>query len=200
MGNSFQARVVTSAQRLASLMFQLQLTGYMFKNAEYRMAISKSAQKQLDSADNNVRGKVKVNEIEVDADSYVSELRTEIKKLKEELMASPDKDLLSYIRSMPPTEMRELTNVSENVLTAMKGLVNAVMTGISTDISPDTSIEQIGEAIAQLCMWQLVSGYNLRELEIREEMKVKLKLGSSSSASGDSYDNNDDDFTPGLQS
>merc|ERR1712176_1561391 len=99
----------------------------------------------------------------------------------------------------------------------MKGLVNAVMAGISTtttttqdnynktsssynDITPNTILEQSGEAIAQLCMWQLVSGYNLRELEIREEMKVKLKLGSSSSASDDSYDNNDDDFTPGLQS
>jgi len=42
---NFKSRVVTLAERLASLIFQLQLTGYMFKNAEYRMAISNSIRK-----------------------------------------------------------------------------------------------------------------------------------------------------------
>merc|ERR1712157_126138 len=107
-------------------------------------------------------------------------------------------------RSLPPKEMHELTHVSQDILTAMKGLVHAVMAGISTTTTTNnnTILEQSGEAIAQLCMWQLVSGYNLRELEIREQMKGNLKLGSYSSPSAsdaDSYDNNDDDFTPGLQ-
>ena len=87
--------------------------------------------------------------------------------------------------------MKQLTNVSQDVLIAIKGLVNAVMAGIVTDendvtnklITPNTILEQSGEAIAQLCMWQLVSGYNLRELEIREEMKDSLKLAAASNNS-----------------
>merc|ERR1711982_175634 len=94
-----------------------------------------------------------------------------------------------------------------------KGLVNAVMAGISTttttttnnNITPDTILEQSGEAIAQLCMWQLVSGFNLRELEIREQMKASLKLpvgtgvGATATSNQTYVDNDDnDDFTPGL--
>lgn len=245
---NFKARVVTSAERLASLMFQLQLTGYMFKNAEYRMAISK----QIDSSyllpaadidlpgelyddvtygrndDGNdvingqIKGKLNVkyakHEIDVDAESYVSELKSEIKRLREEMLAhqkiKQDQDLLSYVRSLPPTEMNQLTNVSQDVITAMKGLVNAVMAGIANDdkqddddkqIAPDTILEQSGEAIAQLCMWQLVSGFNLRELEIREQMKASLKLPvgtgvGATATSNQTYDDNNDnhDFTPGL--
>ena len=216
---NFKSRVVTSAERLASLMFQLQLTGYMFKNAEYRMAISNSIKKQsllLPSSDNDndddnynlngkIKGKVTINKVlEVDADSYVSELRSEIKRLREEMLAhekiKQDEDLLSYIRSLPTNEMKQLTNVSQDVLAAMKGLVNAVMAGIVTDennvnvnvtdkqITPNTILEQSGEAIAQLCMWQLVSGYNLRELEIREEMKDSLKLAAAAASNNSTFD------------
>ena len=38
-----------------------------------------------------------------------------------------DQDLLSYIRSLPPTEMKQLTNVSQDVLTAMKGFVAKIL-------------------------------------------------------------------------
>lgn len=34
---AFDTTTVTTGERLASLMFQLQMTGYMFKNAEYRL-------------------------------------------------------------------------------------------------------------------------------------------------------------------
>ena len=67
----------------------------------------------------------------------------------------------------------------------MKGLVNAVMSGIGEgQITANTVTEQSGEAMAQLCMWQLVVGYNLRELEVREEMKKQLLNGSSPGADG----------------
>ena len=47
-------------------------------------------------------------------------------------------------------------------------------------IGANTVTEQSGEAMAQLCMWQLAVGYNLRELEVREAMKNNLNkiLGS----------------------
>ena len=57
-------------------------------------------------------------------------------------------------------------------------IVNAVMSGIGEgQIGPNTVTEQSGEALAQLCMWQLVVGYNLRTLEVREEMKKSLAAG-----------------------
>ncbi|KAI2490296.1 DUF760-containing protein [Fragilaria crotonensis] len=113
----------------------------------------------------------------------MSELRTEVSQLgradtatkrKEEAIR---KDLLLFIRTLPEQQLRELTGtVSQDVLLAMKGLVNVVMAGIGEgEIAADTITEQSGEAMAQLCMWQLVVGYNLRELEVREEMKNSLR-------------------------
>ena len=125
-------------------------------------------------------------EMEVDAAAYMSELRSEVSKLRDELMTSRKeqdealrKDLLMYIRTLPQQELQSLTNtMSQDVLVAMKGLVNAVMAGIGEgQISPDTVTEQSGEAMAQLCMWQLVIGYNLRTLEVREEMRKSLAGG-----------------------
>jgi hypothetical protein len=124
--------------------------------------------------------------MEVDAAAYMSELRSEVAKLRDELIVSRKekeeilrKDLLMYIRTLPQQELQSLTNtMSKDVLVAMKGLVNAVMSGIGEgQIGPDTVTEQSGEAMAQLCMWQLVIGYNLRTLEVREEMRKTLTGG-----------------------
>jgi hypothetical protein len=226
---AFDTTTVMSGQRLASLMFQLQMTGYLFKNADYRLSLSEtllntgSDQLLISGEDvdegkpktlkGKIRGKLRlrfgslfnrpggkrddtdsvVDEeegIEVDADAYVSELRQEVEQLRSELMVSRKekeetlrKDLLLYIRTLPEKELRDLTNtMSQDVLVAMKGLVNAVITGIGEgQIGPDTVTEQSGEAMAQLCMWQLAIGYNLRTLEVREEMKRSLAAGPSGS-------------------
>jgi len=96
---------------------------------------------------------------------------------KEEKEEALRKDLLLYIRTLPAQELRSLTNtMSQDVLVCMKGLVQAVLGGIGDgQIGPDTVTEQSGEAMAQLCMWQLAVGYNLRELEVREDMKKSLQ-------------------------
>jgi hypothetical protein len=39
---ALDAAVVTTNSKLANLMFQMQMTGYMYKNAEYRMSFTKS--------------------------------------------------------------------------------------------------------------------------------------------------------------
>lgn len=227
---AFETTTYASGAKLASLMFQLEMTGYMFKNAEYRLALSRefgsgsgtnlllggtsSSDEDDDEDVKEVRGKLKVNyeksstltEMEVDASAFTSELRTEVQRLKQELKSirttkedSITKDLLTYIRTLPPQELSKLTNtMSDDVLEAMKGLVNAVMIGVESDdgesVDPSTVMEQSSEAMAQLCMWQLVVGYNLRELEVREEMKAGL-LGASTPEDHD----DDDDFTPGLE-
>lgn len=235
---AFDTTTITTGQRLASLMFQLQMTGYLFKNAEYRLSLSQSLESisdmpaigssnqlklpgvDADDDDDNIvdplkgkiKGKIKIRygveevddsdsnqtesapmELEVDAAAYMSELRTEVSQLRDELTLRRKekeeairKDLLLYIRTLPEQQLRSLTGtVSQDVLLAMKGLVNVVMAGIGEgQIAADTVTEQSGEAMAQLCMWQLVVGYNLRELEVREEMKNSL-FGSFSSLASD---------------
>jgi hypothetical protein len=238
---AFETTSVITGQRLASLMFQLQMTGYMFKNAEYRLSMSQSlgmpnavssnlllggAQEEFPDKEDDplvsgkIKGKLKIRygkkkdkdifteesgtsgesstalddssseenkgddkEIEVDAAAYMSELRGEVARLRDELTETKEskdealrKDLLLYIRTLPAQELKSLTNtMSQEVLVCMKGLVQAVLAGIGDGkIGPDTVTEQSGEAMAQLCMWQLAVGYNLRELEVREEMKQNL--------------------------
>jgi hypothetical protein len=279
---AFETKTVTTGERLASLMFQLQMTGYMFKNAEYRLTMANAlglkanesfntqkvlALKGVDVEEEDdvynpdkttLKGKIKVKypglpsligmssstdeakedrdaeeetldpltsgyEVEVDANAYMSELRMEVKKLRDDLEARRNakeeelrKDLLAYIRTLPEQQLRELTStVSPDVLSAMKGLVNNVMEGLvesGTDeegkgspidrgepgkpaISPRTVLEQSGEAVAQLCMWQLVVGYNLRELEVREEIKSQMAKGRPADIddTGIILDDDDDD-------
>jgi hypothetical protein len=254
---AFDTTTITTGQRLASLMFQLQMTGYLFKNAEYRLSLSQSlgsaapvlgrsgaiaALPSLDGDDEEgvdplkgkVKGKLKIRydredskdkngaseksdsdessagppiEMEVDAAAYMSELRTEVSKLRDELTVrrkekeeAINKDLLLYIRTLPEQQLRSLTNtISQDVLLSMKGLVNVVMAGIGEgEISADTVTEQSGEAMAQLCMWQLVVGYNLRELEVREEMKNSMLDSNTTSAAGVPADGGADLSEPGA--
>lgn len=113
--------------------------------------------------------------------------------------------------------------MSPEVLEAMKGLVTAVLAGIGEDeegdgagdpsggnggenvnrIDPDTVTEQSGEALAQLCMWQLVVGFNLRELEVREEFRASMTNMLAEGGGGGDGDNKASDgdgvqFGPGA--
>lgn len=251
---AFETKTIATGERLASLMFQLQMTGYMFKNAEYRCSLSQSLEssnklmlngesspgskawldgKRIDgkikvrygaSAGTNPKSSADVDsespspaplgmEVEVDAEAYMAELRGQVSRLREELDATKQakeeeirKDLLAYIRTLPKQELRELTGtMSPEVLDAMKGLVTAVLAGIGGNaedganelgemagmddgnkIGPNTVTEQSGEALAQLCMWQLVVGFNLRELEVREEFRASMNnmIGSTRNSGG----------------
>jgi hypothetical protein len=277
----FDTRAVATGEKLANLMFQLQMTGYMFKNAEYRLGLSQSlgggassshvgGGRMLpggneegggndDDADAMRRGKlvdgsrIKVRyggvagggdddddvgggskdddgpssfaassgiEVEVDARAYMSELRREVRRLRDELEATKlareeetRKDLLGYIRSLPKGELQRLTGtMSPEVLEAMKGLVSAVLSGIGEEeeggggeeeeeegggdvegkmIGPDTVTEQSGEALAQLCMWQLVVGYNLRELEVREEFRASMMMADDDGSANEKFGGDD---------
>jgi len=87
--------------------------------------------------------------------------------------------MLAYIRALPEQQMRSLTGtITPDILDAMKQLVDTVLGGIGDgEIGPSTVTEQSSGAMAQLCMWQLVVGYNLRELEVREEMEQRMEPG-----------------------
>jgi len=108
----------------------------------------------------------------------VETLRTSLSKIEEAKAAQRQKDMLGYIRALPEEQMRGLSeSVSPDVLDAMKKLVSAVMKGMgASEVSAETLTSQSGAALSQLCMWQLVVGFNLRELEVRNELQARLQL------------------------
>mmetsp|Transcript_15383 Transcript_15383/g.19273 ORF Transcript_15383/g.19273 Transcript_15383/m.19273 type:complete len:521 (+) Transcript_15383:57-1619(+) len=206
-----ETTAITTGENLANLMFQLQMTGYMFRNAEYRLSVQRSLTGGLpyhmpksalllpgESLDDDgeeepemsnwpapkISGVIKLTmdngqEIEVDADAYMGELRSEVEKLQSELVrleqqrdSALEKDLLLYIKSLPEENLRSLTEtISPEVLEAMRIMVTSIMASMGTSQLGNTLTQQTGSAMAQICMWQLVAGYNLRELEQREQMK-----------------------------
>lgn len=72
--------------------------------------------------------------------------------------------------------------------------------GKGSGIGPNTVTEQSGEALARLCMWQLVVGYNLREMEVREKLRASMEDSSTTTLGDDGSDLNNDDimFGPGV--
>ncbi len=203
---AFDASVVTTQRALASLMFQLEMTGYMFRNAEYRLALQKTLLQanapELPSADaeaaSSVRPQLKGSitvtlpdgtDVEVDANAYVSELSKEVESLKAEMVSLRQQeeenklqDLLAYVQNLESEEMASLSSqVSAEVLDAMRQLVDTVIRGMGGDVAIKDGYDILTEVpsgtLAQLCMWQLVVGYNLREMEAREELNKQLSAG-----------------------
>lgn len=188
----FDTSVRTTTQNLASLMYSMQMTGYMFRNAEYRLGLQKCLGgtqnilgASLVEATPNVSGKIRVKfpdgvEREVDAAAYMAELKNEVGALKEELNRVKQEasnafggDLLAYIKSLSPEGVEELSSgVSEDVVTGMQELIQAAIGG--TAIGSEVLQESSGNAVRELLLWQMVTGYNLREMEAREQMNRLL--------------------------
>ncbi|CAM9239431.1 unnamed protein product, partial [Choristocarpus tenellus] len=224
--HAFETTAIATGDALANLMFQLQMTGYMFKNAEYRLSIQSSVEQALPggsylpvcqgeitresaigsgvgdfgvdgSKKPKISGKIRLTfdagqeterEMEVDADAYMSELRGQVEQLETQLLAIHQKeqeavenDLLLYIKSMPEVQLKGLTtNVSPEVLESMRLLVQTVLggSGNGEKILGETLTQQTGSAMGQLCMWQLVVGYSLREMEAREDLLKTFQKSS----------------------
>mmetsp|Transcript_7178 Transcript_7178/g.12078 ORF Transcript_7178/g.12078 Transcript_7178/m.12078 type:complete len:296 (-) Transcript_7178:442-1329(-) len=181
-----ESSITSTGQNIASLMFSMQMTGYMFRNAEYRRSLLES----LDANDRAtalpaVSGTVQVKlgegiKAEVDAASYMAELRNEVESLRAELVAAKEEkaasggELISYIQSLERQEAQQLTySISQEVLDAMGHLVGSILRDL--DISQGEQVTQAPTVkLRELLIWQLVSGYKLRELEARDELKDRF--------------------------
>lgn len=179
---------VTSDRNIASLMFSMQMTGYMFRNAEYRRSLSESL-----SADGErvqtaelppVSGTVSVEiaqgmKAEVDAAAYMAELRSEVEGLRAQLIRAKQEQegagvgMIQYVQSLAPEEAQKLTSeVSKEVLDAMGQLINSLLK--EADVPADAVMETSDLKMRELLVWQLVTGYKLRELEVKAELKDKF--------------------------
>eukprot|EP00746_Dinoflagellata_sp_MGD_P162895 gnl/MRDRNA2_/MRDRNA2_90640_c0_seq1.p1 gnl/MRDRNA2_/MRDRNA2_90640_c0~~gnl/MRDRNA2_/MRDRNA2_90640_c0_seq1.p1 ORF type:complete len:399 (+),score=76.72 gnl/MRDRNA2_/MRDRNA2_90640_c0_seq1:136-1332(+) len=202
---------IITTERCANLMLQMQLTGYLFKKAEYRLSLSESlSDVHMSSSESpqvmpRIEGKIKVgiggSKVEVDAEAYMTELRNEVQALRGELAEIQnkerevaEKDLLAYIGSVPDMDVEQVQkDMSPEVLNAVKTLVGMIVSSMShgpgalnmrRDLDPGSKLKYLmylltgGEKLirvssselSQVCFWQMVIGYRLREIEIRNQL------------------------------
>ena len=91
-------------------------------------------------------------------------------ELRQEKQEELRGNILTYIQALPEKDLASLTSdMSDEAMEAIQLLVDSLMNRLELDISSqDVVIQQPIAALAQLCMWQLVVGYKLRELEALE--------------------------------
>jgi len=199
-----QSDVTTSGKNLGSLMFSMQMTGYMFRNAEYRRSLTASLEGRDDAlllegdgegraqgqaaALPPISGKISVKiaegmEAEVDAAAYMSELRSEVETLRSEVLAAKQKEaeqngggaLIAYIQSLSPTDAQGLQNeINPEVMEAMGQLVSSLLIDMDIPYDAEVAITAPMDKLRELLITQLVSGYKLRELEARDALKGKF--------------------------
>lgn len=196
---ALDAALITTSSKLANLIYQMQMTGYMLKNGEYRMSLTRtlkglpklperSSLKAANvSVDPLMRGTKVIGEVtmktatgenvQVDASELmfalskeIESLRTELSLIRNERETELKMNLLTYIQALPERDMKRLTSdISDDVMDSMKMLVSALMERLGIDITgPEMVIQQSVNALSQLCMWQIVVGYKLREMEALE--------------------------------
>ncbi|KAB1203570.1 hypothetical protein CJ030_MR8G015393 [Morella rubra] len=125
----FAVTVTTVAENLAQLMYSVMMTGYMFKNAQYRLELQQSLeqvalpdlQEQKDAPDyapgtqKNVTGEViKWNNVSgperIDAKKYIELLEAEIEELNSQVgrkSADGQNELLEYLRTLEPQNLKD---------------------------------------------------------------------------------------------
>lgn len=94
-------------------------------------------------------------------------LRQELSTIRSERENELRNNLLTYIQAMPESEMVNLTtDMSQDVLQAIRLFVHTIMNKIgANNVGSEVIVQQGFGQLAHLCMWQMVVGYKLRELE-----------------------------------
>ena len=113
------------------------------------------------------------------AAAYMAELRSEVEGLRAQLISAKEEQegaglgMLQYVQSLTPEEAQKLTSeVGKEVLDAMGELINSLLK--EADVPADAVMETSDLKMRELLVWQLVTGYKLRELEVKAELKDKF--------------------------
>ncbi|MQM11729.1 hypothetical protein Taro_044637 [Colocasia esculenta] len=194
----FAVTVTTVAENLAQLMYSVMMTGYMFKNAEYRLELQQSLEQvalletkedtkgEADYApgtQKKVKGEVirwnKVSGSErIDADKYIELLEAEVEELKHQVArkaSNGHNDLLEYLKSLEPQNLKELTNTAgEDVVLAMNTFIKRLLAVSDPSQMKTAATETSAPELAKLLFWLMVVGYGLRNIEVRFDMERVL--------------------------
>ncbi len=184
----FTMSISSVTENLAQLMFSMMMTGYMFRNAQYRLELQKSV---LLSTRASLKGAVPRCSVELsegtpDAVEYVSELESEIEALRAEVERLTRKsndsyqrqnELLDYIKSMEPENLRDLTSdAGVDVLDAMNALIKRLLGTDDTCKLASTTSEVTNTELSRMVKWMMVVGYSLRSIEVKFEMERSLSF------------------------
>ena len=183
----FTMSISSVTENLAQLMFSMMMTGYMFRNAQYRLELQKSVLSTRASLKGAVpRGSIELSEGSPDAVEYVSELESEIEALRAEVehlrRKSNDSyqrqtELLDYIKSMEPENLRDLTSeAGVDVLDAMNALIKRLLGTDDTCKLASTTSEVTNTELSRMVKWMMVVGYSLRSIEVKFEMEKALSF------------------------
>jgi predicted RecB family endonuclease len=114
---------------------------------------------------------ISVEELTAALSKEINELRSELVQVHNQRESELKANLLTYIESLPETELTKLTaDVGEEIVLTIKMLVDALMEQLGVPSKDgEVVLQQSVAQVAQLCMWQLVVGYKLRELEAVEK-------------------------------
>lgn len=193
----FAVTVTTVAENLAQLMYSVMMTGYMFRNAQFRVELQQSIeqvslpepQENKDAPDyapgtqkkvsgevirwNNVSGPEKM-----DAVKYIELLEAEIEELNRQVARKSvdgQNELLEYMKSLEPQNLKELTSsAGEDVILAMNTFIKRLL-AVSDPAQMKTSVtETSAPELAKLLCWLMVVGYSIRNIEVRFDMERVL--------------------------
>ncbi|UKK00091.2 hypothetical protein MACK_000161 [Theileria orientalis] len=173
---SAETTMITTKDRLASLILHLQVTGYIYCNAEHRYRLSR-----LYGASNKKEQLAPSSEAKEALDkkvtgSIVGEQMAEI---------SPGDELLNYVKRLPRSYVNYVfDNMNPNIVEAMrlstdrtiKLLTDSVVNPSYADANDQNKqiIQQTGTFAIQLCFWKLALGYCMRYMETNVELGRSL--------------------------
>ncbi|KAK7311012.1 hypothetical protein RJT34_08859 [Clitoria ternatea] len=193
----FSVTITTVAENLAQLMYSVMMTGYMFRNAQYRLDLQESleqaalpdVQDKKDMPDyapgtqKNVSGEViRWNNVsgpeKIDAKKYIELLEAEIEELNRQVgrqTSNAQNELLEYLKSLEPRNLKELTSsAGEDVVLAMNTFIKRLL-AVSDPSQMKTSMtETSASELAKLLYWLMVVGYSIRNIEVRFDMERVL--------------------------
>ena len=147
---------------------------------------------QPSSASPDVSGNVTVqlddgSKVEMDAGAYISQLKEEAQSLRVELAKDQASkaasesalatSLSAYVSSLPEPQLKLLSSsISEDVTTAMKQIVTYILRapGGEGPLDKDAEVTLEQQKLQQLCLYQLILGYTLREAEATGEADEAL--------------------------
>ncbi|KAL2631796.1 hypothetical protein R1flu_016482 [Riccia fluitans] len=199
----FEITVSTVAENLAQLMYSVMMTGYMFRNAQFRLELQQSLSQVAlpepkdsnnSSADyepgvnkSKVAGEVvrwhKEDGLEkIPAVEYIRMLESEIHELQLQLdstrRASRGRnELLEYLKSLQPQNLQELTSTAgEDALEAMNTFVTRLLGVTDPAQLKRAATETSAAELAKLLYWLMVVGYSIRNIEVRYDMERVLGI------------------------
>ncbi|KAL6011890.1 hypothetical protein ACLOJK_002356 [Asimina triloba] len=193
----FVVTVTTVAENLAQLMYSVMMTGYMFKNAQYRLELQQTleqvalpdAQETQDvpeyapGTQKNVTGEViRWNNVsgpeKMDAIKYIELLEAEVEELNLQVKrksANGQNELLEYLKSLEPQNLKELTSsAGEDVVLAMNTFIKRLLAVSDPSLMKTTATETSAQELAKLLYWLMVVGYSIRNIEVRFDMERVL--------------------------